>query len=402
MRALGQSMKLLAPFLFGAGTLAGSLTADSQAYAGFQLNNLTTTQRDALAVAPATGAVIWNTTTGAMEAYNGVSWESADAFSGGTITGAITFSGTTHAGIALNNLTTTQRDAIASPATGSLIWNTTTSAVNAYTSATWIAIAPLVSPSFTTPALGVASATSVTASGLLQAGTTIGISTDVLLARDAAATLAQRNGTTAQIFYVYNTYATAGVDFERARIAWLSNNLVIGNEKGGTGAGRTLILQSTGSIAIKTFDANSYGWDFDSSGHFMAHVDNTFDIGASGATRPRALYIAGLGTFGGLLTSAGLTTSVNTTYTAASQGPVLKQGANGRVGTFVANGVTAVTVSNTSIAISDAIIISLNAVGGVVGALPAIQTITASTGFTVAATAADTSTYNYTIIKNAA
>lgn len=90
------------------------------------------------------------------------------------------------------------------------------------------------------------------------------------------------------------------------------------------------------------------------------------------------------------------------TFTAAAGGITLKQGANGRVGTFVANGVTPVTVSNTSIAVTDAIVISLNAVGGTVGAVPAIQTITASTGFTVAATASDTSTYNYAIIKNAA
>ena len=99
---------------------------------------------------------------------------------------------------------------------------------------------------------------------------------------------------------------------------------------------------------------------------------------------------------------ASLTASGSLTYTAASSGPILKQGANGRVGTFVCNGVTPVTVGNTSVAITDAIIISLNTVGGTVGALPVLQTITASTGFTVAGTALDTSTYNYTIIKNSA
>lgn len=90
------------------------------------------------------------------------------------------------------------------------------------------------------------------------------------------------------------------------------------------------------------------------------------------------------------------------TFTVAASGIILKQGANGRVGTFVLNGATPVTVNNTSIAITDAIIISLNTVGGTVGAHPAILTITASTGFTVAGTALDTSTYNYVIIKNAA
>ncbi len=99
----------------------------------------------------------------------------------------------------------------------------------------------------------------------------------------------------------------------------------------------------------------------------------------------------------GTVTSAG-----GIVFSTASAGPTFKRGANGRVGTFTANGVTPVTVSNTSIDITDAIIISLNTVSGTVGALPTIQTITANTGFTVAATALDTSVYNYAIIKNAA
>jgi hypothetical protein len=108
----------------------------------------------------------------------------------------------------------------------------------------------------------------------------------------------------------------------------------------------------------------------------------------------------------GLVVQNSATTVADTTgtitFTAAAGGITLKQGANGRVGTFVLNGATPVTVSNTSIAVTDAIVISLNTVGGTVGAVPAIQTITASTGFTVAGTASDTSTYNYAIIKNAA
>ncbi len=101
--------------------------------------------------------------------------------------------------------------------------------------------------------------------------------------------------------------------------------------------------------------------------------------------------------FIGTVTSAG-----SVVYSTATSGPTLKRGANGRCGTFVANGVTPVTVTNSSIAVTDAIIISLNTVGGTVGALPAIQTITGTSGFTVAATIGDSSTYNYAIIKNAA
>lgn len=70
-------------------------------------------------------------------------------------------------------------------------------------------------------------------------------------------------------------------------------------------------------------------------------------------------------------------------------------------GTFTANGASAVTVPNTNVIASDAIVISLNTVGGTVGALPAIQTLTPGNGFTVKGTAGDTSVYNYALLRNA-
>lgn len=71
----------------------------------------------------------------------------------------------------------------------------------------------------------------------------------------------------------------------------------------------------------------------------------------------------------------------------------------GSSGTFTANGASAVTVANTAVTANSVIIITLKTVGGTVGAYPAIKTITAGTGFTVAATASDTSVYNYRIIS---
>lgn len=67
-------------------------------------------------------------------------------------------------------------------------------------------------------------------------------------------------------------------------------------------------------------------------------------------------------------------------------------------GTFVATGATPVTVPNANFGASSAVVFTLKTVGGTVGAYPAIQTVTPSTGFTVAATSGDTSTYNYRIL----
>lgn len=97
-----------------------------------------------------------------------------------------------------------------------------------------------------------------------------------------------------------------------------------------------------------------------------------------------------------------LTASSNLTFTTAAAGTTLKQGANGRVGTFICTSGGTITITNSSVAITDAIIISLNAVGGTISTAPAVNAITAATSFTAKCATSDTSTYNYAIIKNAA
>jgi hypothetical protein len=78
----------------------------------------------------------------------------------------------------------------------------------------------------------------------------------------------------------------------------------------------------------------------------------------------------------------------------------LNQGAIGRlVGTFTANGASDVTVAAPEVNATSVIVFTLKTVGGTVGAYPAIQTITPGTGFDVAATAGDTSVYNYAILS---
>jgi len=63
---------------------------------------------------------------------------------------------------------------------------------------------------------------------------------------EAAATLAQRQGTTAQTYRIYNTYTDAS-NYERGFLRWSSNVLQIGTEKLGTGTNRTLELHTDGT-----------------------------------------------------------------------------------------------------------------------------------------------------------
>ena len=66
-------------------------------------------------------------------------------------------------------------------------------------------------------------------------------------------------------------------------------------------------------------------------------------------------------------------------------------------GTFVLNGTATITIAAPQITGNSTVDITLKTVGGTVGAIPAITTITPGVGFTVTGTAGDTSTYNFAI-----
>jgi hypothetical protein len=77
----------------------------------------------------------------------------------------------------------------------------------------------------------------------------------LVIRRDAANTLAQRNGTNAQTTRVYNTY-TSDTNFERAKLQWDTNVLKVGTEKGADGGtARDMELQTDGTTRI-TLKAN--------------------------------------------------------------------------------------------------------------------------------------------------
>jgi hypothetical protein len=126
--------------------------------------------------------------------------------------------------------------------------------------------------------------------------------TDLIIQRDAANTLALRNSTTAQTFNVYNTYTDASNN-ELFTAAWAANVFYLQTTKNGTGTNRALHLLSGSNLTFGTSGTDAR-WQFDTSGHFLAGTDNTYDIGASGATRPRNIYIAGTQTIGGRITGS--------------------------------------------------------------------------------------------------
>lgn len=139
-----------------------------------------------------------------------------------------------------------------------------------------------------------------------------GSSGDLSLTRDGAAnTLAQRNGVNAQTFRIYNTFTDAS-NYERGVISWTGNDLKIGTENAGTGAAtRQLHIYGQGMIRFYTGSTPIQAWNISNAGHILAATDNTFDIGASGATRPRNLFVAGTITSGGTISSSGVAIGAN-------------------------------------------------------------------------------------------
>jgi hypothetical protein len=109
-------------------------------------------------------------------------------------------------------------------------------------------------------------------------------SIDLILARDAANTLAQRNGTNAQTFRVYNTFTDAS-NYERGGMQWSGGAFQVG-VLGTAGTG-----SPTRSLQF-VVNNGAHVWNFSTAGNFLAAADNAYDIGASGAKRPRSIYAA--------------------------------------------------------------------------------------------------------------
>lgn len=139
-----------------------------------------------------------------------------------------------------------------------------------------------------------------------SSATGAGGTADVRLFRDAANTLALRNGANAQTFNVYGTYTDAS-NYERLRVVSGSSYELI-CEAAGTGTARGLQLKA-GSGNNLSFGGNGAAqWRVNFSGHLEAITDNVSDIGASGANRPRNVHVAGTVIPGRGVTVAGLPT----------------------------------------------------------------------------------------------
>ena len=136
---------------------------------------------------------------------------------------------------------------------------------------------------------------------------------DVYLYRDAANTLALRNTTNPQAFRIYGTTDGTNSEYLQLRAATSSGPYRIQTSSTGTGAARALQF---GTAGIESWQIQA------TNNHLTAVTDNTYDIGASGANRPRDVYVANSITLGNAViasgTISGTTVRTSTAYTVAT------------------------------------------------------------------------------------
>lgn len=146
---------------------------------------------------------------------------------------------------------------------------------------------------------------------------------DVVLTRDNAANiLAMKDGANGQTFRVYNI--DSGPDDEYAALTWSTNKFNIQTVATGSGNTRSMFVGPGGGAAsLNLQTAGTARWQVNSSGHLLAFTDNTYDIGANGATRPRNGY------FGSSLFAGGSIES-STQFQVGSRFVLAGGGADGR------------------------------------------------------------------------
>jgi hypothetical protein len=116
-----------------------------------------------------------------------------------------------------------------------------------------------------------------------SSGSPILTNIDTSLFRDAANTLAQRNGVSAQTFRLYNTFTDAS-NYERGFMRWNSNVLEIGAEAAGTGSNRSLTLSSPGGNLLLRAGTSPWELRLTTAGHFAPASGNNQDNGDANNT----------------------------------------------------------------------------------------------------------------------
>jgi hypothetical protein len=137
---------------------------------------------------------------------------------------------------------------------------------------------------------------------------------DLYVSRDAAGTLAQRNGTNAQTYRLYNTYTDAS-NYQRTSLIEDSTGLVIDQQYAGTGAARTnlLDLKNNGTSVATITNAGASTFSNVVTGYnFYAKGGTANNLAAVFGTSSGRLVVASAGLVGFTNSATSVTATVDT------------------------------------------------------------------------------------------
>jgi hypothetical protein len=144
----------------------------------------------------------------------------------------------------------------------------------------------------------------ITGTYALAWGSTGVASPDLFLYRAAAGILHQRNAATGQAFRISNIYTDAS-NQEYLEAGWSANVAYLRMVKVGGTTARNLKILAGDNAVLTLGQQNADIWQINGGGNFVAAVDATYSIGASGATRPLHGFFSGNVTVGGDFNFAG-------------------------------------------------------------------------------------------------
>lgn len=254
--------------VLGGNTFTGLLQFSGTGHAGLKLNNLTTTEKNALSASA--GMCVFDTDLSRLQLHNGTAWKSFVRLDGDTMTGVLGLTNGTvgapslHFGDSTTGFYRSAANEIAAAVSGVIKSRLYVSSSQTYLELTSASAFPAIVGAGNTIQIGstLCSAyitpfwTFSASNGSLTSSNRdyqIALGSDVCFRGEAANHFTHRNGITAQILSVSNTWSSSGTNFERFKVDWAAtaNTCRIGTSKGGTGSTRSLYLEVGDTAAIK-------------------------------------------------------------------------------------------------------------------------------------------------------